>query len=333
VGTITVSVLPDVQAWQNGLPNYGWVLPGWQGGTRTVFSPSEATNVLDHPRLVVKWVPAGTSSASFRQGVNGYTDAHDTSLRKGAPDTDRSAVAGVFVDAEVTSPNNDPEEPLLRFDNIFGSNPGQVPPGANIQAAILDLVGLFGDAMGDGGHVHAMLVPWQDTSTWNSMNNGVSADGVEAVVAPSFNAGNASLSPDVQGGFLTFDVTADVQAWGANVRPNYGWVFLPWPQGGNGWGWGTAEATAANARPQLRIYYTGGTVGTPIHITSIVRGASTATIQFTGGASTTFSVQRATVVNGSYTSIGSASTDGSGNGTFTDNSPPAGAAFYRISSP
>ena len=80
VGNLVVSVLPDVQAWVNGTNNYGWVLAGYT--TRTVFTPSESTNAANRPRLTIKWVPAGTSVASFRQGVNSYTG---TERRQRAP--------------------------------------------------------------------------------------------------------------------------------------------------------------------------------------------------------------------------------------------------------
>jgi hypothetical protein len=334
-GTILVSVLPDIQAWVGGQSNFGWVLPAWDFATdNTVFTPSEGTNAVDRPRLVVKWVPAGTASASFRYGVNGYTSAHDTRLRKGSPDTDYSAVTAVFVDAEVTSPNNDPEEPLLRFEDIVGTNPGQIPPNANVQIAVLDLASVVGDAMGDGGKIHAMLQPWQDTSTWNSMVNGISADGVEAAITPTAVAGNSSLTPDVQGGYLTFEVTPDVQAWSSNTRPNYGWAFIPWPAGGNGWAWSTAEATDPNTRPQLRVYYTAVAPATPIVINSISRGATSATIKFTAAPSTAYTVLRSSTVNGTYSSVGTITTQSDGTATFVDStSLPPDAGFYRISNP
>jgi len=331
VGNITVSVLPDVQAWVNGTNNYGWVLPGYT--TKTVFTPSESTNVANRPRLTVKWVPAGTSMASFRQGVNGYTGTKDVSVRQGDPNGVHGADTSMFCDGEVTAPLNDPQEPLIQFQNIFGSNPGQVPSGATIQAAMLDIGSLVGDAMGDGGHVHAMLAPWTDTDNWNTLVNGIQTDGVEALVTPTFTAGNPGLTPDVQGGNLEFDVTSDVQAWAAGSRPNYGWAFIPWTGGGNGWGFASSENVNIGWRPQLRIYYTASAASTPIHITSINRGPTSVTLNFTGAASTGFLVWRATSVNGPYTNIGPATSNVSGVGSFTDNAPPAGAAFYKVSGP
>jgi hypothetical protein len=331
VGAITVSVLPDVQAWQHGLANYGWVFPGWSGGTKTTISPSEATNVLDHPRLKVKWVPAGTAVATFRQGVNSYTGAKDTSIRKGAADADRSAVTGIFVDAEVTPPNNDPEQVLMRFDNIVGNTAGQIPANSAVQIAVLDLAGTIGNAMGDGGNAYAMLSPWNDTSTWNSLVNGISTDGVEAATTPTFSAGNPTLNPNVPGGFLTFEVTPDVQAWVSGTQANYGWAILPWPNGGDGWGFGTSESVGETNRPQLRVYYVPSAAATPVTITSITATSGSATIQFTGSPNTTYYVQRATTVTGTYTTINSPTTDGAGHGSYTDSSAPAGAAYYRIS--
>src|SRR4029079_16865883 len=85
-GAITMSVTPDVEAWRSGQPNFGWVMPGWSaafGFTNndgTTISPGEAAIEDDRPRLRVLWVPAGTASASFRQGVNGYTGAVDTDV-------------------------------------------------------------------------------------------------------------------------------------------------------------------------------------------------------------------------------------------------------------
>ncbi len=87
VGEIRFSVLPDVQAWVNGTNNYGWVLPTWgtnAANDNTLFAPAEATNLVTRPRLLVTWLPAEATikSASFRQGVNGYTGAVDTRIRQ-----------------------------------------------------------------------------------------------------------------------------------------------------------------------------------------------------------------------------------------------------------
>lgn len=256
VGAISVGVTPDVQAWASGQTNYGWVMPGWPGYTDgTAFLPSQVANVGDRPRLRVKWLPAGTALASFRRGINGYTSAYDTRLRENAPEADASAVTSMYIDAGVTS-TSDPEQILLRFDNIVGAASNQIPPGSRIEAAMLDLASVVGNGPGDGGYLHALLKPWQDTtSTWNSWIEGIQADGVEAAITPTVILGNSSRTPNVQGGFHSLDVTADVQACVSGTGTNYGWVGLPWPGGTDGWGIATAESTVARNRPQLRVYY------------------------------------------------------------------------------
>jgi len=332
VGLINFSVLPDIQAWKGGETNYGWVMPGWDSRTDgTAFSPGETANISNRPRLRVLWLPAGTASASFRQNVNSYTGARDTRIRQNDPDSEFSTITGVFVDDAVTAGSSNPEQVLLRFDDITGSAPGQVPAGATIHAAILDLGATIGNAMGDGGTFHAMLQPWQDTNTWNSLVNGVTADDVEALTTPTMVAGNATLNPNVQAGFLSFELTPDVQTWVNGARPNYGWVILPWPGGGDGWGFGTSEQALEQNRPQLRVFYTPGAPS--IVIQSITRTATTATIQFSGVVGNVYTVLRAGTVAGTYTSIGTATVQPDGTGTFTDNAPLADAAFYRISYP
>lgn len=334
-GTIITGVTPDVQAWVSGSEtNYGWVMPAWPSNLDGTFlSPSEVLNVSDRPRLRVLWLPAGTASASFRQGVNDYTSASDTRIRQNAPTTEFSTVNGVFVDAEVTGGSPNPEQVLLRFDNIIGSEPNQIPAGARIHAAILDLASTIGNAMGDGGTFHAMLQPWQDTSNWDELLNGVSTDDVEAAAAPTATAGNATLNPNVQAAFLSFEMTADVQNWSSGTRTNYGWVVVPWPGGGDGWGFGTAEQAAEQNRPRLRVYYTPGAVPPQIVLLPPTVTPASVVIRFSGAPNTPHTIQRSGTLTGEFTTIGTASTGLDGTATFTDTAPLPDSAFYRISNP
>jgi hypothetical protein len=334
-GTIITGVTPDVQAWVSGSEsNYGWVMPAWPLNLDgTFFSPSEAPNVSDRPRLRVLWLPAGTASASFRQGVNDYTSAFDTRIRQNAPATEFSTVNGVFVDAEVTGGSPNPEQVLLRFDSIIGSETNQIPAGARIHAAMLDLSSTIGNAMGDGGTFHAMLQPWQDTSNWDELLNGISTDDVEAAAAPTASAGNATLNPNVQAAFLSFEMTADVQNWSSSTRTNYGWVVVPWPGGGDGWGFGTAEQGLEQNRPRLRVYYTPGAVTPQIVAFPPTVTATSVVIRFSGAPNTPHSILRSGTLTGQFTSIGTASTGLDGTGTFTDSAPLPDSAFYRISNP
>jgi hypothetical protein len=325
-GLIGLSVTPDVQAWVNaGESNYGWVMPGWPARTDgTAFSSSKAPNPSSRPLLRVMWLPAGTPSASFRQNVDGYSGVVDTRVRAESPDAEASTAVSVFVDWTGST-----DHVLIRFDDILGTGPGQIPPSAEIHAAMLDLASMVGNAMGDGGHFHAMLQPWEAGATWNSMVNGLSADGIEAAATASFVAGNASLDPNVQAAFLSFEVTTDLQSWANGTRPNYGWTGLPWANGGDGWGFGTSEQGEERNRPRLRVYYSPRTTVSAPVLQAPGWSSGSVVIRFTGQPGTAYTLQRSGTLSGAWNPLGTALTDAYGQATYTDSAPLSDGAFYR----
>lgn len=328
VGSMALGVTTDVQAWVNGEANEGWMIKNWEFFSNgTGFNACENTNSVNRPRLRVAWLPPGTQSASFREGVNTYTNTFDTRIREVEP-TNNFAYTnnGYFVDFASTG-TNDNEQVLIRFNNIFGNATNQVPYGALIHAAALDMVAIIGAAPGDGGNFHALLQPWQDsTTTWDSWVNGIQANGVEAAATPTASVGNASLDPNAQATTHHILLTSDVQAW-ANGTPNYGWAILPWPNGGDGWGIASVESALLETRPQLRVYYL------TLVIQSVAKTPTDATISFSGPAGMTCTVRRSGTVAGTYSPIGTATIQPNGLATFTDTTPLPGAAFYRVSLP
>ena len=331
---VSIGVTPDVQAWVSGQTNYGWVVTGWPFNTDgTGIAPSEVAELDDRPQLRVLWVPAGTASPTFRQGANSYNSAFDTRIREPEPDAEASALAGIFVDGGVTT-STDQDHVLIRFDQIIGTGPNQIPPNARVHAAMLDLASVIGNAMGDGGQFFVMLKPWQDTtSTWNTWVNGIQADGVEAAKTPTVEAGVPRLEPNVQGAFNSFEVTADVQAWADGTRQNYGWAILPWTGGTDGWGFATSEAAEERDRPRLRVYYTTGAPqpAGPITLQSPSRSGTVVQIRFTASAGN-YSIRRAETVPGPWSEVGTVTVGSDGIGIFSDNTAPASAAFYRVAS-
>ena len=164
--------------------------------------------------------------------------------------------------------------------------------------------------------------------------DGIQSNGVEAAVSPTAAAGNPTLNPDAQGGYLSFDLTSDVQAWSSGTMENNGWVIMPWENGSNGWGFTTSETADERNRPQLRVYYSeGGVVPVQIELDQPVVTENSTQLTFNADPNATYSVLRATSIDGDWTDIGDATTNASGVGTYTDSNPPAEAAFYRISSP
>ncbi len=255
-GPVFFGVTDDIQAWANGEDNHGWAMIGWNGNTDGwAFSPSEAANPLDRPQLYVQWIPGDVSSASFRQGVNGYTGTVDTYLLQNQPNTDHSNTTRLWSDA---ADNNNENQILLRFEDIIGNGLAQIPPGAVIHAAVLDLASIGSNATGDGGSFNTMLTSWSDTDTWNSLGGGVQADDVEAASTYNAAAGNDTRAPNVPYGFNSFDVTADLQAWIGGSLDNNGWAILPWVGGTDGWAMHSSEIAVEQERPTLRVYFSAG---------------------------------------------------------------------------
>jgi hypothetical protein len=327
-GAVTISVTPDVQAWLAGATNCGWAFIGWTNATDgTGIAPAESAEVSLRPRLQVYWLPAGPAAASFRQGVEGFQSAADTRLREVEPDNNTNAwsVTSLFLDGAVSF-STDPEHVLLQFGNIIGTGASQVPPGARVHAAFLDLACVINNAPGQGGQMFALLQPWTDTnSTWNTWVNGIQTDGIEAASRPTAQVGSPTQTSWAQGGFLSFEMTPDVQAW-ANGTANNGWAMIAWLGSTDGWGFGSSESLAERDRPRLRVFYTSHMAV----ITGFARIGGSAEIQFRGTAGKTYSVERAPTVNGPWTSIGSVTVGAGGVASQTDSSPPTDNGFYRV---
>jgi VCBS repeat-containing protein len=254
-GFAGVSVSKDVRAWRDGATNYGWLLEPHVGGTDGWgFSPSEAANADQRPLLRVEWVPSGTQSVVFQQDLNGYTGTLDTNIASNlvTSQADALTIGTDFEDASTAR-----LQALLRFNDIIGSNDGQIPAGAIIHDAILTLATFGNNGVGDGGSFHRMNIDWTEDDLWTTFTDGIQADGGEAAASISFQAGNASRNPDAQAGLVDFEVIGDIQAW-ANGTPNYGWVALPWTSGTNGWFFYSSENSfdeQFTPKPKLEVFY------------------------------------------------------------------------------
>lgn len=186
-------------------------------------------------------------TTTFQQGVGGYTGATDTYIEAASPDTAYGSASVLVSDGAPFS------QALIRYDNLFGSGAGQVPLGATILSAKLSI--LTGATASDESlssmSLHPLTVPFSDTSTWNSMEEGVSL-GSEAGSAPEF-----SLVPDVAGAYAIFDVSDSIAAFAAAAalgqNLNFGWLINP--SGIDGWRFDSSEGPTIGDRPVLSITY------------------------------------------------------------------------------
>jgi hypothetical protein len=149
------------------------------GGTSPFSSATETASLFVRPLTPVK------TTSTFQEGVDSgagvYTGPKDLQLRQnaaGTPSPIGSDPGGLLVD---WADNNNAQHVLLRFDNIFGDGPGQIPLGSKVLSARLEIT--VGNP-GDGGPLHRMLRSWnENTETWNSLVGGLDADGLEAATA------------------------------------------------------------------------------------------------------------------------------------------------------
>jgi hypothetical protein len=181
---------------------------------------------------------------TFRQGDTNGSVVSDGGVTSAAPNTNY-ATAG-YIGVNVTSGGH----ALIRFDNLFGNGPHQIPYGSTITSATVSVY-LSGVASGaPAAAMHRMLVPWQDTATYNSMTTsgpGIQHDNVESrTVADSY----ATVSV---GGTRSFPVTATVQDW-ANGAAVYGWAL--WRNSTVNMNVTLSNNTVVPRRPLLTVTYT-----------------------------------------------------------------------------
>ncbi|PVV24218.1 MAG: hypothetical protein B6D79_11140, partial [gamma proteobacterium symbiont of Ctena orbiculata] len=179
--------------------------------------------------------------ASFQEGVSGYTGVQDTDIYSFQPNTS----FGNYIDVIVNDPS---QQALIRFDNLFGAGAGQVPLGSTINSATLSVYVENTDPLDSLG-VYEMLTSWSEFSTWNSMGNGISTNGVEAASTSLFTI-NAGLSGwvDITG------ITATVQDW-ADGGSNNGFALISYGNADN-WVFNSSEYNLVSLRPVLTIDYT-----------------------------------------------------------------------------
>jgi len=185
---------------------------------------------------------AGLAMISFQEDVNGYDGTVDTHIMESEPGVDHGALDSLNWDTDDPSGQGLYNYVLIRFDNIFGSGPGLIPPTATIVSATL-----YYDVydVGDPADVNEVTVDWDENETWNGF-------GGEAGVQADEYGNSVGTAPGDPTGTRSIDVTASIAAW-AGGSPNRGWIFRP--TGTNGVDTRSSEYGTASERPRLEITY------------------------------------------------------------------------------
>jgi hypothetical protein len=253
--------------------------------------------------LVAGSVGAEVVTTSFQNGVDGYTGTFDRTIsERPEHNLDGSEVVYDFLDGYQTDSSPD-EQRLIRFDDIIGSDPGQIPAGATILSAeLIVTTSLVSNAQTGGPYGVAGLLQAFDSTTsyfvdFNSTTNLVSRgawwqDGTATRPVGGFgrqHPGNTDRG----------NVASVVQSW-VDGGENHGLVI----QAGlpdlineranttDGWSIRTTGYPSSDTRPKLEVSYTtdpveintfqdgaGDYAGTTM---AIVRSGTNATIEDTG---------------------------------------------------
>lgn len=191
-------------------------------------------------------------TATFQQGAGGYAATLDTYLLETSPDADNATATALIVDTDEPAGSGGAAQGLLQFGGIFGSGPGQIPLGAQIVSAQLDLQVIN---PGNSFDLHRMVQSWTDADAWNSF--GADGSGGVQVGSEALAAADATTGA-VSTGTLSIDVAAGLQAWASDPATNFGWVMLP--SGTDGVDFDSAEGATP---PTLSVTFTPGGPNNP----------------------------------------------------------------------
>ncbi|MGZ0656648.1 DNRLRE domain-containing protein [Coraliomargarita sp. W4R72] len=271
---------------------------------------------------------AGYYVSKLRHGVNGYYDALDIGLRQVTSPGPDATWNIITLYTDNNSATNE-DQILMQFPNLEGAiTDGKVPAGSIVQSATLRIwVGAGNEKSSNTISMYPMLSDWDINSTWNSMVDGVTADGVEAASSPDF----AQNGLNVASVWSEWDLTARVQSIIDGTHTNNGWALLN--SGSNGFGITSLESSDMTLRPELVIHYTLGAVpGTPSDTSVSGTVDNAALVAWTDSVSdeSNYIVERAYSLDGPWSTL--ADNLPANSTEFTDSTVMENTKyFYRVS--
>jgi len=176
--------------------------------------------------------------------VNGYKSGASLALETGSPDWDSSTYALAWVADDFSAPSGFANMMLLRFRDLFGDGPIQVPADATIVKAELNVNVCVGyGAPPSVIECHTGLTEWYttydgtdfSTSAWRKWGAMEAWGGGAVEDLPRHGVDYTDTSIDVEVEFdqgsgvypieeyVTFNVTSDVRAFQEGTLANNGW--------------------------------------------------------------------------------------------------------------
>jgi hypothetical protein len=255
------------------------------------------------------------ATLTFQQGLNNYAGQEDTVLYSREPDVNSGTEGSISPDQQDA---NGVRQGLMKFNDIIGSQPGQIPLGSTINSAtlIVDVVNPSFSSMQMS--LYRMQQDWgESTATWNSFGliGGVQAsEGEASSLPPDSLLLEPRISVTAPATAGRFDVTKSLEYW-VSGADNFGWLIES--AATDGWDFRTKESAQAQ-RPQLIVDFTppgGGAAEFQILNTSVsqAEGASGVTTAFIevarvgnlgGAASVNYTVAAGTAGGSDFVAVG-----------------------------
>ena len=197
---------------------------------------------------------AAPQTVSFRNGTNSYTGTFDRRIGPSGEVNGSTITADAttyYIDGGANALNdNGYLQGLIRFSDIIGAGPGQVPAGARIISARLVVrTKTHSNAQSGGCYNTYRLSRAFDASSSAGTTGDFGTDGLAGdvdMIMGSFDGLTAGTEASA-------DVTAAVQSW-ANGDPVYG-IGIRSDRNTDGWSFHTTGATTVANRPRLEITY------------------------------------------------------------------------------
>ncbi len=200
----------------------------------------------------------------FQNDVNDYQGTQDTWINEAAKNSSYGDSSELVVDDDTTNSwwRDREGQALLKFDDIIGEEAGQIPLGAKIERANLKLT-LIDDIdhpfYNSDLEIYFMTRDWDESSTWNSLGNGLEMGDDFDELINRFAGDNEPNQHNIR----HVDITDAVQRW-ADGELNYGLGIVSesiWDND-DGIKLFTSEASQIMYRPALEVEYTIYTIVT-----------------------------------------------------------------------
>ena len=242
-------------------------------------------------------------TTSFQNGLDGYTGTFDRTIsERDEHNLDGSEVVNDFLDGYTRDSSPD-EQRLIRFDNIIGSEPGQIPAGATVLSAeLIVTTGLVGNAQTAGPYGVAGLLQPFDSTTSYFIDFTTTTDLVSR--GAWWQDGSATrpvggYGRQHPGNTDSANVTSVVQSWadgmenhGLSIQAGLPDLISEVANTADGWSIRTTGYPVADTRPKLMVSYTtapvvkrtfqDGTDGYAGTAMAIVRSGLNAVLEDTG---------------------------------------------------